>query len=71
MSRAINVTAPLAEVKATAASHGASISAIEAIMPAGTRVVFTNGEDAARMRVVFADRMVTGAVTRAKWVRND
>lgn len=70
MSRAMNVTATEAEVKAAAAEHGAMISAIETIMSGGTRVVFTNGDDAERMRRIFKDRMVVGAVTRSRWVRN-
>lgn len=70
MSRALNVTATEAEVKAVAAANAAPISAIETIMSGGTRVVFMNGGDAERMRAVFRDRMVVGAVTRTKWVRN-
>lgn len=70
MSRAMNVTASEAEVRAAAAEHGAPISAIETIMSGGTRVVFMNGDDAERMRGIFKDRMVIGAVTRTEWVRN-
>lgn len=71
MSRALNVTATQAEVKASAAAHQMRISAIETIPSGGTRVVLMNGDDAARMRIIFADRMLLGAVTRTKWVRHD
>lgn len=70
MSRAINVTATEAQVKTAAAEHDAPISAIETILSGGTRVVFMNGGDAERMRRIFKDQMVVGAVTRSKWVRN-
>jgi ABC-type xylose transport system substrate-binding protein len=71
MSRAMNVTATEAEVKAAAAENGALISAIETILSGGTRVVFMNGSDAERMRRIFEDQMVVGAVTRSRWVRNN
>ncbi|MCP3735435.1 hypothetical protein M9979_11195 [Sphingomonas sp. RP10(2022)] len=70
MSRALNVTASETEVRASAQKHGAAISAIETILSGGTRVVFMNGADAERMRGVFGKRMVSGTVTRTKWVRN-
>lgn len=70
MSRAINVTATEAQVKTAAAEYDAPISAIETILSGGTRVVFMNGGDAERMRRIFKDQMVVGAVTRSKWVRN-
>jgi hypothetical protein len=71
MSRALNVTAPIGEVRALAAQHDAPISAIETILSGGTRVVFMNAADADRMRDLFDGRMVTGTVTRSRWVRND
>lgn len=70
MSRAMNVTATEIEVRAAAAEHGTPISAIETILSGGTRVVFMNGDDAARMRRHFKDEMVVGAVSRTRWVRN-
>lgn len=70
MSRAMNVTATEAEVRSSAAEHGAAISAIEMILSGGTRVVFMNGDDAERMRRVFGSRMIVGAVMRSRWVRN-
>lgn len=70
MSRAMNVTAFEVDVKAAAIAHGASISSIEAILPSGTFVVFTNGDDAERMRRVFKDRMIVGTITRTWWLRD-
>ncbi|KQN89868.1 hypothetical protein ASE95_16530 [Sphingomonas sp. Leaf231] len=68
MSRALNVNATEAEVRSCAAAKGAAISAIEAILSGGTRVVFANGADAEVMRGVFVNRMIEGAVTRERWV---
>jgi hypothetical protein len=70
MSRAINITATEAEVRASALKNGAAISAIETILSGGTRVVFMNGDDAERMRTVFKKQVIAGAVTRTRWVRN-
>ena len=70
MSRALNVTATETEVKIAAEDNNAPICAIETIFSGGTRVVFMNGADAERMGRIFKDRMVVGAVTRSRWVRN-
>ena len=70
MSRALNVVATVAEVRAAALKHDAAISAIEPIESGGTRVVFMNGADAERMRGVFGKRMLVGTITRTRWVSN-
>lgn len=65
-SRALNVSARQAAVRVSAAKHAAPISAIETILSGGTRVVFMNIADAERMRHVFRNRMLTGAVVRTR-----
>jgi hypothetical protein len=67
MSRALNVDATLAEVVAFSAKHNALISAIEPLHPKGTRVVFMNGEDAARVTRAYGNKVITGPVTRQPW----
>lgn len=64
MSRAINVDAATADVVALCAKHGTTISAIEALVSGGTRVVLTNGTDAETMRKVFGRKVLTGEVRR-------
>jgi hypothetical protein len=67
MSRAVNIDASLEDVVAMAAKHDARISAIEALHPQGTRVVFTNAGDAAVVAKAYGRRVVTGSVTRVPW----
>lgn len=67
-SRAINVTTERAAVEALCAKHKVTISAIEALpRGAGTRVVMTNGDDAAIMRRAFGKAVIEGKVEREHW----
>lgn len=70
VSRAINVSLTEAQVVAACAKHGAAISAIESLMSGGTRVVLQNIDDADRVRSVFAKKVISGNVVRARWVRS-
>lgn len=67
MSRAVNVNASVEDVIAMAAKHGAMISAIEPLLPEGTRVVFMNGDAAATVARAFGRRVLKGEVIRAPW----
>lgn len=67
MSRALNVDATVAEVVALSAKHKAAISAIEPLLPRGTRVVFMNADDAAVVARAYRTRVLKGAVTRTPW----
>lgn len=69
MSRAVNVNATVAEVIAMAARHNAVVSAIEPLLPEGTRVVFMNGEAAATVARAFGRRVLNGAVVREPWTQ--
>lgn len=72
MSRAINVKASETDVINRCAKHGATVSAIEALVSGGTRVVLNNGDDAAVMRHVFRKELITGEVERIplrSWAR--
>lgn len=67
MSRALNVKATVAEVVAFSAKHNAAISAIEALHPEGTRVVYMNADDAATVARAYGNRVLKGEVTRMPW----
>lgn len=67
MSRAVNIDATVDQVIAMSEKHKAAISTIEPLLPAGTRVVFMNAEDAAVVARAFGSHVLTGAVTREPW----
>lgn len=67
MSRAINIDATHDEVVAMAAKHSAAISAIEALQPSGTRVVFVNMDGTALVAKAFGSRVIKGPVVRTPW----
>jgi hypothetical protein len=66
MSRAVNIDATYDEVVAVAAKCGAAISAIEPLLPRGTRVVFMNVDGTALVTKAFGTRVMTAAVTRMR-----
>ena len=66
MSRAVNIDADTADVIVVAAKHDAAISAIEPLLPRGTRVVFMNMAGAEAVSRAYGDRVLTGAVTRTR-----
>lgn len=67
MSRALNVAATVEDVVAFSAKHKAVISAIEPLVPEGTRVVFVTADDAAIVARAYGKRIITGPVTRTQW----
>ncbi len=67
MSRALNIDATVDHVVALSAKHNAAISAIEPLLPTGTRVVFMNADDAAVVARAYGLRILTGPVTRTPW----
>ena len=67
MSRAVNIDATVEEVVAMSAKHGAGISAIEPLMPSGTRVIFNNAEGAAVIARAYGKSVLTGPVSRQPW----
>ena len=64
MSRAMNLNLTRAEVEAAVLKQGASISAIEPLLPSGTRVVLTNAEHAADLRRKLKALIIDGKVKR-------
>jgi predicted xylose isomerase-like sugar epimerase len=64
MSRALNLNATQADVRAEADKRGARITSIEPLYPSGTRVVFANGDAAAAIARAFKSRVVHGPVVR-------
>lgn len=69
-SRAVNVDASEADVRAICTKHKVEISAIETLLSGGTRVVMVNSEGADRIRASFKTRILTGEVKRTRWVAN-
>lgn len=66
-SRAMNVTADMAEVRALCEKQGLTISAIETLLSGGTRVVMQCGADADHLRKAMKRKLITGSVSRAAW----
>lgn len=64
MSRAINIKATKDHVIATCAKRKVSISAIEALVSGGTRVVMNNAIDTALITKAYGSKVISGAVTR-------
>lgn len=64
MSRALNLTAPPADVEAAALKQNARITSIEPLHPSGTRVVFASAEAAAQFARSFKAQIVAGPVVR-------
>jgi hypothetical protein len=64
MSRAINIKATQDHVIATCARRKVQISAIEALVSGGTRVVLNNIVDTAIIAKAYRSKVITGAVAR-------
>ena len=69
ISRAVNVSIEEPQVLALCKKHDVVISAIEALPAGGTRVVFMNEIDAAKMIKLFKSKVMTGSVQRTHWIR--
>jgi len=64
MSRAMNINATVAEMRAACESLGISTTMVEALVPAGTRIVCQNSEDALVLRTKFKAKLITHPVRR-------
>ena len=69
-SRAVNIDASEADVRAICSKHKIEISAIETLLSGGTRVVMVNSDGADRIRASFRGKLITGEVKRTRWVAN-
>lgn len=69
MTRAVNIDAAIDHVIAISAKLGAVISAIEPLVPSGTRVVFVNADDAAVVTRAYGSKVLTGTITRSHWAQ--
>lgn len=67
MSRAIHIDAQTADVTAMCAKRNVTISAIEALVSGGTRVVLNTMADAEVIRAAYKTKIITVPVVRAKW----
>ncbi len=68
MSRAINVKETVATVLAKCKSQQVDVSAIEALVSGGTRVVLSRPDDADTMRKIFRGKIIEGTVRRTPLV---
>lgn len=69
VTRAVNIGAAVDHVIATSAKLNAVISAIEPLVPTGTRVVFVTADDAAAVARAYGSKVLTGVVTRNHWAQ--
>lgn len=65
MSRAMNVNVSPEEVRDTCLQYHIATTAIEALLPAGTRVVCQTSEGADALRKRLKSRLIEGAVKRS------
>ncbi len=65
MSRAMNLNATEAEVVDTCTQHKIVTTAVEALLPAGTRVVCQTSDGAAILRKKMKARLIEGSVKRS------
>lgn len=65
MSRALNVDATESEVSAACLTMGVDTTAIEVLIPSGTRVVCRNSEGALALRKKFKAKLIEGPITRS------
>ena len=64
MSRALNINAPEADIVASCAKAGITISMVEKLQSGGTRVVLNNTADAQAVAKTFSRKLLTDDVTR-------
>ncbi|WP_242126571.1 hypothetical protein [Sphingobium sp. Sx8-8] len=65
MSRVVNVWATPDIIKAACDKHAFRISALEALVSGGARVVMLDPRDADAFRILMKDKLIEGAVTRS------
>ncbi|WP_340266070.1 hypothetical protein [Sphingobium mellinum] len=65
MSRVVNLWATTDVIKAACDKHAFRISAIEALVSGGARVVMLDPRDADALRILMKDKLIDGAVQRS------
>ena len=65
MSRAMNLNVTEAEVVDACTQHGVLTTAVEALLPMGTRVVCRTSEGAALLRKKLKTKIIDGTVKRS------
>ena len=65
MSRAMNLNASVADVTAVCRTLNVATTAIEALIPEGTRVVCQTSEGAIALRAKMRTKVISGTVTRS------
>jgi hypothetical protein len=64
MSRAININATQDHIKGTCAKRSLQITAIEALVSGGTRVVMSNTGASVTLAKVYGSKVIAGVVKR-------
>lgn len=65
MSRVVNVQATPEAIKATCEKHAFRISALEALVSGGARVVMLDPRDADAFRILMKGKLIEGVVKRS------
>lgn len=65
MSRVVNVWATPDVIKETCTQHAFRISAVEALVSGGARVVMLDPRDAEAFRILMKDKLIDGVVKRS------
>jgi hypothetical protein len=65
MSRALNVNATEAEIVTICTANGISTTAMEMLIPSGTRVVCQSSEGAVVLRKKMKTRLIDGPIVRS------
>ncbi len=65
MSRALNVNATESEINAICVALGVSTTAMETLLPTGTRVVCQSSEGALALRKKLKTKLIDGAIKRS------
>ena len=64
MSRALNVQLPKTDVIEACEKLGILVSAVESLIPSGTRVVCRTSEGALALRTKFRTKLIEGSIQR-------
>ena len=67
MSRAVNLSLPMAEVDQHCRKNGVAISVLEALPDGGARLVCKNSYDAAQVRLKLKSHVMEDDVRRARF----
>lgn len=65
MSRAVHLSATVAEIEKLCGTHSFRISVIEPLLSGGSRVVLLDGRDADQLRIIMKGKIIAGDIKRS------